>query len=78
LENILFNLEYCRTGLDKGEAQGYIAEHTKFGELVATPESKVNLLTAKCILFQFGSKTFRKIIILSLLKSVSMCGWGGG
>ena len=43
LENILFNLEYCRTGLDKGAAQGYIAEHTKFGELVATPESKVNL-----------------------------------
>ena len=32
LENILFNLEYCRTGIDKGAAEGYIAEHTKFGE----------------------------------------------
>ncbi|XP_023340375.1 trifunctional enzyme subunit alpha, mitochondrial [Eurytemora carolleeae] len=33
-------LEVLRTGLDKGAAEGYIAEHTKFGELVATPESK--------------------------------------
>lgn len=33
-------LEVIRTGLDKGPAEGYKAEHTKFGELVATPESK--------------------------------------
>jgi len=33
-------LEVLRTGLDEGPAKGYIAEHTKFGELCATPESK--------------------------------------
>merc|ERR1719427_1658762 len=33
-------LEVIRTGLDKGEAAGYEAEHTKFGELTVTPEAK--------------------------------------
>ena len=29
-----------RTGLDKGPAKGYEAEHTKFGELCVTSEAK--------------------------------------
>merc|ERR1712200_404334 len=33
-------LEVLREGLDEGAAKGYIAEHTKFGELCVTPEAK--------------------------------------
>lgn len=33
-------LDVIRTGLDKGQAEGYVAEHVGFGELAATTESK--------------------------------------
>lgn len=41
-DNILHLLQVSifRTGLDKGEAESYKAEHTKFGELCVTTEAK--------------------------------------
>eukprot|EP00088_Acartia_fossae_P018174 TRINITY_DN2046_c0_g1_i4.p1 TRINITY_DN2046_c0_g1~~TRINITY_DN2046_c0_g1_i4.p1 ORF type:complete len:780 (+),score=289.95 TRINITY_DN2046_c0_g1_i4:37-2340(+) len=33
-------LEVLRVGLDKGEKESYVAEHTKFGELCVSPEAK--------------------------------------
>lgn len=33
-------IDVIKTGVEKGPKEGYIAEHTAFGELAMTPQSK--------------------------------------
>lgn len=33
-------IEVIKTGIEKGPSAGYVAEHTAFGELAMTPQSK--------------------------------------